>query len=195
METNQANTQATASSSTYSEFLPGTAVIYGAHGKCSIQAVELKKLGDQWMRLYKLEVTKPTLSRSTKQEPAIWVPVDAATSKGLRLPITAQTAQTLLDTILSDKENYFSLGESWSTLQHKLEACIRKEGAVGLAKVYAHLYTLKRKQVITITEITRYTESISKHFLRELSEATNQSIRSIEEKLTKTLRNKPVFDN
>jgi RNA polymerase-interacting CarD/CdnL/TRCF family regulator len=72
----------------------GTSVIYGLHGRCTVTGVETRSLGGDTQRFYKLEKQKSPLSRSTRQEPAIWLPVSSANSRGLRSPMN----QTDVDT-------------------------------------------------------------------------------------------------
>lgn len=178
-----------------SAFEPGTTVIYGLHGKCTVLGVETRESGGQAQSFYKLEVQKSNLSRSTRQEPAIWVPLPSARSKGLRLPVTdAGEAERVYSTIQS-REYYFPLEEAWSASQPKLEATIRDEGAVGLAKVLSFLHVLKRKQVVPAPEVNRLYETVSKLLLRELSEATGEPLRAIEDRIARSLRQKLAPSN
>lgn len=175
------------------EFSKGTAVVYGMHGKCCITGIETRLIQGTNVPFYKLELHKSTLSRSKKKEPEIWVPVGAARERGLRLPISQEEAKAVLE-ILGNREYYFPITDSWSTVQHKLEVCIRAEGAVGFAKVISYLYVLKRKQIVPTPEVTRMFESISKPMLRELSEALSETLKTLEERIHKLLRVKLTHD-
>jgi RNA polymerase-interacting CarD/CdnL/TRCF family regulator len=171
----------------------GTEVIYAMHGKCSLSAIETRTVGGESIQFYKLEVQKPALSRSTRQEPAIWVPVNSARERGMRAPMDKDTAEAVLKTLTS-REYYFPLGEAWTAIVPKLEACIRNEGGVGMAKVSSYLFVLGRKQVVATPEVNRLSETVNKLMYRELSEATGESIRSLEERVAKGMRQK-LFAN
>jgi RNA polymerase-interacting CarD/CdnL/TRCF family regulator len=175
-------------------FGPGSQVIYGLIGRCSIVAIETRQIGGESISFYKLEVSKPALSRSTKPEPAIWLPVNSARERGLRSPINSADSANVM-AILSSREYYFSLDESWSAVQPKLETCIRSEGAIGLAKVASYLHVLKKREVNVLPEVNRYIENVHKHLFRELSEVTGETIRVLEEKAAKGFRQKLLPDN
>lgn len=176
------------------DFTPGSPVIYALHGKCSIAGIETREMQGKPIRFYKLEIQKSALSRSTRQEPAIWVPIDTARERGLRSPIRNEDADTILKILIS-REYYFDASLPWASVQPKLETSIRLEGAVGLAKVMSYLYVLKRKQVVPGSDVTKLYETVTKLLLRELSEATGEPIRDIESKVAKAMRHKLMPDN
>lgn len=176
------------------EFLPGSFVIYAMHGKCHILGTETRTLSGLPILFYKLEIKKSALSRSTKQEPAIWVPVENARDRGLRAPMSLLEAEAAMKT-LSTREYYFKLNEPWSSIQHKLENTIRLEGGVGLAKVASYLYVLTRKQIVSSTEINKLKETVFKLLFRELGEAFGDLPKAIEEKANKGLRTKLLPDS
>lgn len=177
-----------------SRFEPGTTVIYPLHGKCTLIAVEERKIGQETVSFYKLEIQRSSFSRSTRQEPAIWVPVQSAKERGLRMPIGPQDVPSLMS-ILNDREYFFDIHENWNTLSSKLEACIRLEGAAGLAKVVSALHVLRKKQVIASTEVNRMFESAQKALLREISDATGETLRELEVKFAKALKNKTLLSH
>jgi RNA polymerase-interacting CarD/CdnL/TRCF family regulator len=175
------------------EFSTGDKIIYALHGKCVVTGVETRTLGADRIRFYKLEVQKSALSRSSRQEPAIWVPVATARDHGMRRPMTREDADGAFRLVAS-REYYFPLNESWTSLQPKLEAAVRVEGGVGLTKVYCFLHVLKRKQIVPSPEVARMLENVSKHFLRELSEILGEPIRAVEDRVQKSLRQKLLPD-
>jgi RNA polymerase-interacting CarD/CdnL/TRCF family regulator len=175
------------------EFAAGTTIIYAMHGKCSVLGIETRQIGAEQIRFYKLEVQKSALSRSTRQEPAIWVPVAKAKDRGVRLPMSREEIDAALK-ILASREYYFQLNEPWSAIQPKLEAAIRIEGGIGLAKVMSYLHVLKRKQIVPSSEVVRLYESVSKLLLRELSEALREPIRTIEDRIAKSMKQKLLPD-
>src|SRR5689334_1238516 len=120
------------------EFQPGSSVIYAMHGRCNVLGTEIRSLGGEHIRFYKLEMKKSTLSRSHRQEPAIWVPVATAKDRGMRAPMNKDDAAAAMKILLS-REYFFKPHETWSTLQPQLEATIRIEGGIGLAKVASFL--------------------------------------------------------
>jgi RNA polymerase-interacting CarD/CdnL/TRCF family regulator len=176
------------------EFAPQSTVIYALHGKCLITGIESRTIGAETLRFYKLEVQKSALSRSQRQEPAIWVPVNSAKDQGLRAPMTAEEAETVLRT-LSSREYFFQINESWSAILPKLETSIRIEGGIGMAKVLSYLFVLKRKQVVPTPEVSRFYESVSRLLLRELSEILGKPIRTLEDQIARGFRQKLLPDS
>ncbi len=175
-------------------FSEGTTVVYGQHGKCVVRAIDVREVGGESQSYYKLEVVKSALSRSQRLEPAIWVPVRTAGERGLRLPLSSEkTAEVLA--LIESREYFFSAQESWASVAPKLDQAIRLEGAIGLAKVASYLYVMKRKQIVPTPEIQKLQESVNKALLRELSEALNEPIRAIEDRLAKLLRHKMLPDH
>jgi RNA polymerase-interacting CarD/CdnL/TRCF family regulator len=175
-------------------FQPGSQVIYALHGKCQVVAIENRTIGNEQIPFYKLEVVKPALSRSTRPEPAIWLPILNARDRGLRAPVTRDEADLVIS-ILTNREYYFQLQEPFHSVLPKLEACIRTEGAIGLAKVYSYLYVLKRKLIVAPSEVNRFQESVTRLLMRELSETLGETARAIEDRISKGLRQKMLPDN
>jgi RNA polymerase-interacting CarD/CdnL/TRCF family regulator len=175
-------------------FAPGSTVIYGLFGKCVVRAVETRVLGDETIEFYRLEVLKAAASRSTKKEPAIWVPVQASRERGLR-GLMDETEIEATQRVLSSREYYFPLDESWSAVHPKLEATIRTGGGPGLAKVVSYLFALKRRQVVPSSEVARLYEQTTRLLIRELSELKNKPPRTIEDELNRWLRHKLLPDS
>lgn len=184
----------TTATETHVEFASGATVIYALHGKCNILSVENRSVGGESIRFYKLEIQKSPLSRSNRQEPAIWVPIASAKERGMRAPITASEAAPV-QAIFSTREYYFELNTPFHSIQPRLEAAIRNEGAIGLAKVASYLFVFRRRQVVPASELIRFQESINKLLLRELSEATGEQPRTIEERMNKAMKHKLLPDN
>jgi len=176
------------------EFPLGATVIYALLGRCSVTGVESRQMGNEVIQFYKLEKQKSALSRSTRQEPAIWVPVSNAISRGLRSPMPAEKSEEAMR-ILSNREHYFQASEPWSSVQPKLEAVVRSEGGIGLAKVLSYLHVLRKRQVVPSTEVTRMFDTVYKLLVRELADALNLTPREIDERLTKGLRQKLLPDH
>ncbi len=176
------------------EFQPGSSVIYAMHGKCHVIGTESRSHGGETIQFYKLEMKKSALSRSGKQEPAIWVPVATAKERGLRSPMSKETAEAAMKLLLS-REYFFKVSEPWNILQPKLEAAIRLEGGLGLAKVASFLYVLKRKLIVAPTEVTKLQETIHKLLFKELSEALGENSRVLEEKVNRGFRSKMIPDS
>ena len=176
------------------DFSIGATVIYGTHGKCVIRSIEARDIDGSTIPFYRLEVQKPALSRSTKMDPSIWLPVSAAPGRGLRAPMNQDSAAAVIE-ILSSPEYYFPLGEAWATVSPRLEKTICTEGATGMAKVFSYLAGLKRKQILLSAEVTRYEETIHKLFMRELAEALGQQIKATEEQVAKLVRKKVITEH
>lgn len=184
----------TRSTSAEGEFQPGTTVIYALHGRCTVLSVEAREMGGEKMRFYKLEPQKSSLSRSTKPEPAIWVPVDMAADRGLRAPMSSEQAEEAMK-ILSSREYYFQLNMPWSAVLPKLESTVRHEGGLGLAKVASFLYVLSKKQLVPPSDALKLQENVNKLLYRELVEATGQNQKALEERIAKGLRQKLLADH
>lgn len=178
----------------HTEFLPGTPVIYGLLGKCTVRAVETRQLGSETLSFYKLEIQKSALSRSTRQEPAVWVPVRSAREKGLRAPLTPDQTDAVMQ-VLTSREYYFQTNALWTTVLPQLEAAINQEGAIGLAKVASYLHVLRKKQIVASTEVARLNEAVMKVLVRELAETLGETPRTIEAKIQKSFRHKMLPDN
>jgi len=177
-----------------SEFLPGTPVIYAMHGKCLVLGTEIRSLGGQTQKFYKLEVKKSPLSRAARGESAIWVPVEQARERGLRVPMSKPEGEAALKVLLS-REYFFKTSESWGTLLPQLEAAVLQEGGIGLAKVSSFLFVLGRKQIVATPEVNKLQDSINKLLFRELSEALGETIKSIEDRTARGFKNKLLPDH
>lgn len=176
------------------EFTLGSSVVYGMHGRCSVVSIETRSVGNESIPFYKLEIQKSALSRSNRREPAIWLPVNSARSRGLRPPMSVEQAEEVF-AILENREYYFSTSESWSSIEPKLESSIRLEGHIGLGKVMSYLHVLKEKQIVTSPEVNRFRENFTRVLLRELSETLGEPIRAIETRVAKALKHKTLPDN
>ncbi len=176
------------------EFLPGTAVIYAMHGKCLVLGTEERSLGGQTQKFYKLEPKKSALARSSRGESAIWVPVDQARERGLRIPMTQAEAEAAIK-LLTSREYFFKVSDPWSALVTQLENTIKTEGGLGLAKAASFLFVMKRKQLVSDQELNKLQESVNKLLFRELSEALNEPMKSIEARIAKGMRSKLLPDH
>jgi RNA polymerase-interacting CarD/CdnL/TRCF family regulator len=176
------------------EFKTGETVIYPMLGKCTILGREEKSIGGKTLAFYKLEVQKSSFSRSQRQEPAVWIPINAAQDQGLRTPLLAENAPELFK-IFASREYFFDLHRPWNLIQADLENATRREGAIGLAKAASALFVLKKKQIVPTPEVNRLSETIDRLLYRELSEATGESIRSLEERIAKMMRPKLTPDS
>lgn len=175
-------------------FKPGASVIYGIHGRCQIAAIETKKIGGEEIKFYKLEIQRPAASRSKKRVPAIWLPVANAESQGLRKPLDADDCEDIFS-ILENREYYFSPKENFKKIQPQLEKTVNSEGAIGMAKVISYLHVIMQKYVIAPDELQKAYDPVFHVLVREIAEATQNSIRSIEDRIEKGLRHKLLPDN
>lgn len=175
------------------EFQPGSTVIYGLHGRCTLISIEQREVSGQKLRFYRLELQKSPLSRSSRKEPAIMVPVESARERGLRAPMNKEEAEAAIR-VLASREYYFELTLPWATVLPKLENTARTEGAIGLAKVASYLYVLKRKQLVPSAEVNRMQESIWKMLLREITDAIEKPAREVEDQINRGLRQKLLPD-
>jgi RNA polymerase-interacting CarD/CdnL/TRCF family regulator len=176
-----------------SELSIGTPVIYGLHGKCTVVGVETRALAGETQRFYKLERQKSPLSRSTRFEPAIFLPVTSAKNRGLRSPMNQNDINAAFQ-IFGNREYYFSTSEQWHTVQTKLEDAIRNEGSLGMAKSLSFLFVLRKKEIVSHPEVTKFAESILKNFVREVSEITGETSKQIEDKMNRAMKLKLLAD-
>jgi RNA polymerase-interacting CarD/CdnL/TRCF family regulator len=184
----------TTSSSNTTNFSVGETVIYPLHGKCQITGLETKVVGGQSLSFYKVEVVRSAFARTTRKDPAIWIPVNSAVERGLRRPLTPEAVTTIW-TMLENREYYFSASDSWAVVQPKLEAAIRNDGAEGLAKVASYLHALKKRLIVPPSEVAKMYETVTKLLTRELSDVTGEQVRSIEERMQKSMRHKNLPDH
>lgn len=175
-------------------FSPGSMVIYGIHGKCAVLSIEDKTIGGQPMSFYKLEPVKPLLAKSTKKDPAIWVPVDTAAQMGLRAPANSESLEKIYETLASE-DAFFDTKAIWSSIQPSLENAIRNEGVIGLAKVVGYLHMRKRKNILLPTEIQRYFDSVLRALVKEIVDITQATAKDTEELIFKNLKQKEVTEN
>ena len=172
-----------------SPFSVGDTVIYGVHGRCTIQAIESKTVGDQTVDFYKMEPVKPALSRSTRPSPAIWLPVQSQEKAGLRAPLTRDECESL-NPIFSSREYYFDLKTHWHQTQPKLDEMIAREGAIGLAKVVSYLFVRTHQYVVVPGEQARYYETACRLLYRELSDALAEPMSLIQQRTEKLMKPK-----
>lgn len=190
----ETHAQHTAPSSQATTFTVGDTVIYPLHGKCQITGLESKMVSGQSITFYKVEVIRSVFARTSRKDPAIWIPVKSAAERGLRKPLSADNLGKVW-AILESREYYFSSSDSWSSLQPKLESTIRHEGAEGLAKVISYLYALKKRLIVPTSEVAKMYETVSKLLSREISDATGEQVRAIEERMQKAMRHKVLPDH
>ncbi len=172
----------------------GDTVIYHLHGKCTIVGIETKSVGGQNFPFYKVEIQKSSFSRSTKKEPAIWIPVENAHLKGLRQPANAEGIAAAW-AILENREHYLSTTDAWNITQSNIEALVRQEGIVGLAKATSFLYVLKKRFFVPPSEIVKLSETVMKLLTREISDTTSETPRELEERINRAMRYKLYPDH
>jgi RNA polymerase-interacting CarD/CdnL/TRCF family regulator len=199
METQQSqnsslNASVSAALASNSDIPVGASVVYAMHGKCTVTAIETRELAGETQRFYKLEVQKSPLSRSTRLDPAIWVPVSTAKTRGIRAPMTTNDVDQAFETF-SNREYYLPLNETWNASQSKIEALVRNEGSLGVAKALSFLFVLKKKQVVAHPEVNRITETLQKLFTKEISELTGETMKAIEERMIRSMRTKLLADH
>jgi RNA polymerase-interacting CarD/CdnL/TRCF family regulator len=198
METQQSqnssqNAAVTAALASNSEIPVGVSVVYAMHGRCTVLAVESRELAGQTQRFYKLEIQKSPLARSSRQEPAIWVPVTTAKNRGIRAPMDQGDVDRAFE-ILATREYYLPLNEAWNISQNKIETLVRNEGSVGVAKALSFLFVLKKKQVVPYPEVNRINETIQKQFSKEVAELTGETMKAVDERITRAMRHKLLAD-
>lgn len=182
-------------------FKVGDEVSYGLHGKCVITGIETKTLSSGEVSFYQVrQIKNPIIAKSasatkpSRNEPSILIPVDTAASKGLRRPMTRDEAEAVLR-LLAEPDYHFELNQNWGTRQKTLEDAIRKEGAVGMAKVVGHLYVVARQDAVPPSEVQRFYDSTYRIFAREIAEALGLTSKEVEPILTRALKSKLSRDS
>lgn len=173
-------------------FKIGDEVSYGIHGKCVITAIETKVLGDITKSFYQMKALRNPIAPKVplKSAPAILVPVDSAEHNGLRTLIKKEETELALKMIVSDA-NYFDFyNESWTVQQKKLEDSMRREGFLGLVKVYSYLHDLLKGDPARRSDIIKFFESVQRNLFRELADALDTTVREIEQQVSRTLKQK-----
>ena len=188
------NTASISNETGNTHFEVGTEYVYGLNGRCILASIEPRIIEGKTSTFYKLHKIKNTFSRSTKTDLAIWIPASRAVEMGLRKPLATSALDSIL-TILTSKEFYFNPNDHWGTLQIGMEAGVRKEGPIGLAKAYSFLYVLTKRQVVPTPEVSKLNETVSRLFVRELADALQITTKEAEEKAHKMMRPKLLADN
>lgn len=174
----------------------GDEVSYGLHGKCIITGIETKELASGNVSFYQIRSIKNpiTAKNPNRKDPFILVPVDSATAKGLRRPMTKEEAETAIK-LLADPDYHFEMNETWVSKQKTLEEALRKEGSIGSAKVVGHLYVMIKRDAVPPSIVVKFYENIYKIFLRELSEALAVAPKELEPVILRALKTKLSYDN
>lgn len=176
------------------DFQEGNQVIYGLHGRCLISKIMTKQVAGQSIRFYKLDLQKPTLSRSKKKEPSIWLPLNQARKNGLRHIMSPKEIKKVRE-ILSNREYYFSIATPWHEMQPELEQTIFREGSQGLAKVVSYLYVLKQKSIVPPQTISKFDETVRRCLIREIAEIEDQPLKNIETEFDQLMKHKLLPDS
>ena len=174
-------------------FAVGSEVIYGLHGKCTVMAIEERTIAGAIVPFYRLEVLRSPLSRSARQTPAIWVPMQTAAKSGLRVQATREDAEAAL-AILLNREYYFPIQPEWKLASIQLEKAIELEGVRGLAKAFSYLYVLRKKTMTLASEPQKMFDQLQKALLKEISEALQMAPRDLEDRLSKGMRGKTAIE-
>ena len=106
----------------------------------------------------------------------------------------AQAEEVLKFLMARDFLLELDMDEGWHNLHLKLETLIKREGYLGLSKVFTLLYMQKRRWVVPNPLITKFYELVHKLLFRELSDALNEAAKDIEEKISKFLINKKYIE-
>lgn len=174
----------------------GDEVSYGLHGKCVITAIETKEMPSGPVCFYQIRSIKSPISAKSpgRNEPHILIPVETAQSKGLRPLMTKPEAEKVLE-MLAEPDYHFELNMPWVAKQKLLEEALRKEGAVGLAKVVGHLHVMIKRDAVPPNVVVRFFESVYRILARELSESLQVSSKEVEPLLARSLKSKLSYDN
>lgn len=191
MERPEQSCAAQPSSSTSYEI--GTELVYGVHGRHIVGAIEIKSIGGREVSVYRLDRVKSPLSRSAKQEPSIWLPIESAHSMGLRTPLDSHQADEI-EKVLASAEHFLNPSEPWGIMYPKIDRMMRTEGLVGIAKAYGFLMVVKRRQVVAKQEVARLLESVSKVLFGEITALTQETRKDAETRINKLLKAKYTID-
>lgn len=177
-------------------FKVGDEVSYGLHGKCLITAIKTKDLPEGSESFYQIRTLKnPITAKSPKRnDPFILIPVATAENNGLRHLMSKSDAENVLK-LLSDRDYHFDLNSAWSAKQRILEEAIRKEGAIGLAKVVGHLFVMVKRDAAPHANVARFYETAFRILAKEISESMSLPIRDIEIVIGKALKIKSTLDS
>jgi CarD family transcriptional regulator len=174
----------------------GDEVSYGLHGKCIITGIETKELSTGTISFYQVRTLKNpiTAKNPNRKDPAILIPVDSASAKGLRSLMTKAEAEIAMK-LLSEPDYHFSMEETWVSKQKTLEEAIRKEGSIGLAKAVGHLYVYIKRDAVPPSDVIRFYENVYRIFARELCDTLGLTSKDIDPLLNKSLKQKLSYDN
>jgi RNA polymerase-interacting CarD/CdnL/TRCF family regulator len=176
------------------EFLPGSRVVYGTHGKCIVQGIELKSIAGEATLFYKLQKEKIFPAKIRPTDPAILVPVLNSKKMGLRTLASSESATKAWE-LLSGREFFFPLQQAWASSRAQIEKSIIADGILGLAKAVSYLTVYSKRQSILESEVSRLHEQCFKQLARELSEVTGEPQKDVEARIQKVTRSKHLPDH
>jgi RNA polymerase-interacting CarD/CdnL/TRCF family regulator len=171
----------------------GDAVFYGIHGRCTIAAIEARNVGGRSMAFFKIEPQRAVPVRPGRHDSAIWLPVETAAQSGLRPVLSAAEVEKVYES-LGGSECAFHLKAPWHRVQPQIEAALRSEGPVALAKAEGYLHLVKQRDLVPPRNLVKFAELIHRLLVRELVAATQESPKSIEEKVERLLRQKLRYE-
>jgi RNA polymerase-interacting CarD/CdnL/TRCF family regulator len=177
-------------------FEEGAAVVYGIHGRAQVAEIIIKNVGSKNLSFYRIQIQKNSINgiKTPKKDSSILIPVNSARKNGLRGLMSTDEAERAL-AILNGRDYYYSLQSHFHIMVPQLEAAATTEGGLGLAKVVSYLYTLKNRQVVASSEVSKTYDLYSKVLFRELAEVLNTTIKDIEDRTTKGLKSKLLADH
>lgn len=169
----------------------GDEVSYGLHGKCVITGIETKELSSGPVNFYQIRTIKNpiTAKNPNRKDGFILIPVSNAAVTGLRPLMTKSEAEIVLK-LLADPDYHYEMSETWVSKQKTLEEAIRKEGAVGLAKVVGHLYVMIKQDVVPPSDVMRFYDNVYKILAKELSESLGIAPKNLEPLVLRALKSK-----
>jgi RNA polymerase-interacting CarD/CdnL/TRCF family regulator len=177
-------------------FKVGDEVTYGVHGRCQITGIETKTIGSKEQDFYAMKpVMAPLVAKtSARAHASILVPVEQAQASGLRQLMTKDEAAMVM-TMLADGEYYFERAENWVTKQRRIEECLRREGAKGLAKAVGHLHIVVNSDAAPRSDVTKFYDNLKRALIKEVAEATDAQTKDIEPLVNKALQKKLKADH
>jgi len=140
----------------------GDRVIYPLHGTAIIKKIIKKKVKDESLKFYVLEIPEEKLT--------IQIPIVAAEEIGLRKVVSSKKAEEVLKTLLKKRKSKIS--KNWNRRFKKNIEKLKRNDVIDLAEVVRNLSLRKRDSGLSIGE-KRMLEKAKKMLVSEISYAQN----------------------
>jgi RNA polymerase-interacting CarD/CdnL/TRCF family regulator len=152
-------------------FGAGATLIYGAMGRYVLRGISEKTLSGERVRGYELEKYKLIPNPQKTDEPVVWVPLRAAKSGGLRLPIQNEAELQAVWDILHSDEDFAPPKKPWPSIKTQCDPLCRSQGFIGLTKAVCASYVFRFRDPAPAKVVVKYQEDLYRTLIWEMENA------------------------